>query len=69
MNIDTRKFESSQKSRAQSVNSSKAYRKPSAFICCKFIIISLYTPQSKQSGQDNDKNRDFLKLACSKLDS
>jgi len=35
-----RKFESSQKdeSRAQSADSSKAYRKPRAFICCLFVV-------------------------------
>jgi len=43
LNMDMRKFESSEKdeSRAQSVDSSKAYSKPRAFDCCFMLLIKL----------------------------
>jgi len=47
LNTDTRKFETSQKeeSRAQSADSSKAYRKPSrAFNCSLFVSFLLFQP-------------------------
>ena len=47
LNTNMRKFETSQKeeSRAQSVDSSKAYRKPSrAFNCSLFVCFLLFQP-------------------------